>query len=82
MLVASYSVHWKNPRVRVRCPHPARYQVKIWATDGEARLEREIKNKDRCMLTDLLPAAADQIEEMIEELPAYTDAGFQVIKLR
>jgi hypothetical protein len=34
------------------------------------------------MLTDLLPAAAGQIEEMIEELPAYTDAGFQVIKLR
>lgn len=82
MIVATYSVHQREPRILQTVSVPAKWLVRIWATDGEFRHDSELRNKAPCRLTELLPEAANQIDEILEQNPAYTDAGFTVIKLR
>lgn len=82
MIVATYSVHDQEPVIKAHVPNPAKWLVRLYATDGNERVTDTIRNKQPCMLTDLLETAAMQIDELIQEFPAYTDAGFQVIRLR
>lgn len=82
MIVATYSVHEDNPRILGQVSRPAKWLVRLFATDGVERITDTLRNRQPCMLTDLLPEATKQIDELIQELPAYTDAGFQVIRLR
>ena len=82
MIVATYTVHDKEPRIMGHVSRPAKWLVRLFATDGSARITDTIRNRQPCMLSDLLQEATNQIDELIQELPAYTDAGFQVIRLR
>lgn len=82
MLVATFTVRDDQPRVLRTVPHPARWLVQLYATDGEERIDRDIRNKQPCHLSELLPTAREAISELLEELPAYTAAGFRVTRLR
>lgn len=81
-IVATYSVHDEQPRVLRRVDGNRRWCVTIWATDGEVKLEQTIKNRQPARLMSILCAATEAIDEILSELPAYTDAGFQVVLLR
>lgn len=82
MIVATYSIHDAEPRILRTVSGPAKWLVHVRATDGVEQLAREIRNKSACHLSDLLQQANEAVGEMIDELPAYTDAGFTVVRLR
>jgi hypothetical protein len=82
VIVATYSVHNRQPRILRHVTAPAKWLVRIWAKDGEFRHDSELRNREPCRLNDLLPEATNQIDQILEQNPVYTDAGFIVIKLR
>ena len=81
MIVATYSIHNQQPRILSAGHGASRWLVKVWVTDGEVKTERSIRS-GRCRLADLLPVAADEIDDMLAENEAYTDGGFTVVRLR
>lgn len=81
MIVATYNIHHQEPRILSAGHGPSRWLVKVWVTDGDIRSEREIRS-GRCRLSELLPVAAGEIDEMLAENEAYTDGGFTVVRLR
>lgn len=82
MIVATYSVHDGEPRVHRTVLRPAKWMVHVYATDGTEKLARQIHNRQPCMLSELMDQAKETVNEMIDQLPAYTDAGFTVVRLR
>lgn len=81
MIVATYNIHHQEPRILSAGHGPSRWLVKVWVTDGEVKTERSIRS-GRCRLAELLPVAADEIDEMLAENERYTDGGFTVVRLR
>lgn len=81
MIVATHNIHNAEPRILAQVSSPSRWLVKVWVSDGEVKTERSIKS-GRCLLSDLLPVAADEIEDMLAENERYTDGGFTVVRLR
>ena len=81
MIVATYNIHNKEPRILSTVQGASRWLVKVWVTDGDIRSEREIRS-GRCRLSELLPVAAGEIDEMLAENESYTDGGFTVVRLR
>lgn len=82
VIVATYSVHDDQPRIMANVPHPARWLVKLWASTPYGKATDEIRNRQPCMLSELLEIAAGRSEEMLAESPEYTGAGFTVVRLR
>ena len=81
MIVATYNIHHAEPRILSAGHGAHRWLVKVWVSDGEVRTERSIRS-GRCRLSELLPVAADEIDEMLAENEAYTDGVFTVVRLR
>lgn len=81
MIVATHNIHNAEPRVLRQVSSPSRWLVKVWVSDGEVKTERSIKY-GRCLLSELLPVAADEIEDMLAESDGYVDGGFTVVRLR
>lgn len=81
MIVATYNIHHAEPRILSTVQGASRWLVKVWVTDGEVKTERSIRS-GRCRLSELLPVAADEIDDMLAESERYTDGGFAVVRLR
>lgn len=86
MIAATFSIHDEEPRVLATVSAPHHWLIRLWivgtdADGGEIKDRREIRTR-RCRLTDALPTAAEQIEEMMAGLVELADGGFQVVKLR
>jgi len=85
MIVATYSVHDKNPRISDRAAGLGlrRWQIKLYAQNGDDRVTHELRPKGTCYLVDVLPLAIEAINELLAEFDnTVTDAGFQVVALR
>lgn len=85
MIVATYSVHDKNPRISDRAAGlgPRRWQIKLYARNAGDHSTREIRPQGSCYLVDVLPLATEAINELLDEFDnTVTGAGFQVVALR
>ncbi len=85
MIVATYSVHDKNPRISDRAAGlgQRRWQIKLYAQNGDDRVTHELRPNGHCYLVDVLPLATDAIDELLAEFDhTITAAGFQVVALR
>ena len=85
MILATYSVHDKNPRISDRAAGlgPRRWQIKLYARNGGDQSNRDIRPRGSCYLVDVLPLATEAINELLDEFDnTVTDAGFQVVVLR
>ncbi len=85
MIVATYSVHDKNPRISDRAAGlgPRRWQIKLYTRNGGDHSTRELRPKGTCYLVDVLPLATDAINAQLAEFEnTVPDAGFQVGALR
>jgi hypothetical protein len=85
MIVATYSVHDKNPRISDRAAGlgQRRWQIKLYARNGGDQSNRDIRPQGSCYLVDVLPLATEAINELLDEFDnTVTDAGFQVVVLR
>lgn len=82
MLIATYSIHDQQPRVMAHVTRPARWLVKLWAKSPDGNSTDTIRNRQPCMLSDIMALAGERSLDMMGEHEKYTDAGFTVIKLR
>lgn len=82
MIVATFNIHEGEPRIHAQVSRPARWLVQLYVTDGTRQDTQEIRNRQPCYLTDLLKTASETINAMLDDLPACTDAGFVVRRLR
>jgi hypothetical protein len=82
MIVATYKIQDKNPRIFATVNGPAKWRIEIYhALDGVME-KHSITPRQRCDLKDLLPLAVESIEELLADMPTVDDAGFIVTRLR
>jgi hypothetical protein len=82
MIVATYKIQDKNPRIFATVTGPAKWRIEIYhALDGVIETH-VITPKQRCNLSELLPLAVESIEELLADMPTVDDAGFIVTRLR
>jgi hypothetical protein len=82
MLVAQFDIHQPEPKIFavVRTPHI--WRIDFWVKNAKERVSRRITTQQPVLLSELMALSTEQVNNMLDELPGYTDAGFAVYKLR
>jgi hypothetical protein len=82
MLVCTYNI--KDELPKVKCPIQGKqlWLVELFITDDIERITKELRNKQKAFLPDLLTTSLNELTSMWPELDQVTDAGFTVKLLR
>lgn len=82
MIVCTYSIKDELPKVTHQVHGKQFWQVQLFIMDGKACITKELRNKQKAFLPDLLTTSLNELASMWPELDQVTDAGFTVKLLR
>lgn len=82
MLMCSYKASEDKIRVHKKDGGKRLWLVRVTATDGIRTETRELNNKQRCRMSDMIEPALQAMDDIGADMPEGTEAGFQVFRLR
>ena len=82
MIVCTYHITNELPKVTHSVRGKRFWLVELFISDGNERITKELRNKQKAFLPDLLTTSLNELASMWPELDQVTDAGFTVKLLR
>ena len=82
MLMCSYKASEDKVRIHKNDGGKRMWLVKVTATDGERTETRELHNKQRCRMSDMIEPALQAMDDIGQDMPEAEEVGFQVFRLR
>lgn len=82
MIIATYNIANSEPTIRGTAPGKRKWLVKLYVSNGVERIDKQLRNQQPIALSALIDLAQKELNQMWQELPGITDAGFAVHLLR
>ena len=80
--VCTYSIHDDAPKIFGSVRNPSYWVIKVWSTNDIERVEVELRNLQKALLTELNEMVFDELTKCLAELSPVTDGGFEVYYIR